>query len=91
MGTGFLVAFLAAAIIGSPDFGSVTVVGHADRRERHRSALAAKRAEAVRDALIARGVASDRLRTQATNQDERKCPRGRDCDRRRVVFHINRD
>jgi OOP family OmpA-OmpF porin len=81
---------LAIAIIANPAVGAVTVVGHADRRERHASKLAAKRAEAVRDGLAARGVPRDRLRTQAAVRDPVACARGVDCARirRRVEFQF---
>ena len=81
---------LAAAIIANPGVGAVTVVGHADRRERHASKLAAKRAEAVRDGLVARGVSRERLRTQAAVRDPIACARDVDCARirRRVEFQF---
>lgn len=81
---------LAAAIIANPRVGTVTVVGHADRRERHASKLAAKRAEGVRDGLVARGVSRERLRTQAAVRDVIACARGVDCARirRRVEFQF---
>jgi outer membrane protein OmpA-like peptidoglycan-associated protein len=81
---------LAAAIIENPGLGTVTVVGHADRRERHASKLAAKRAAAVRDALAARGVSRERLRTQAAVRDPVACARDVDCARirRRVEFQF---
>jgi outer membrane protein OmpA-like peptidoglycan-associated protein len=81
---------LAVAIIENPRLGMVTVVGHADRRERHASKLAIKRAGAVRDALAARGVSSERLRTQAAVRDVIACARGVDCARirRRVEFQF---
>jgi outer membrane protein OmpA-like peptidoglycan-associated protein len=81
---------LAAAIIANPEIGSVTIVGHADRREHHARQLATKRAEAVRAGLTARAVPYQRLRTQTAAPDDRPCMRGVDCARihRRVEFQF---
>jgi outer membrane protein OmpA-like peptidoglycan-associated protein len=81
---------LAVALIANPNVGTVTIVGHADRRERHARELAAKRAEAVRQGLTARAVPWQRLRTQAAIREERVCARGADCarTRRQVEFQF---
>jgi outer membrane protein OmpA-like peptidoglycan-associated protein len=81
---------LAAGLIANPAVGTVTIVGHADRRERHARALAAKRAEVVRAGLTARTVPWQRLRTQTVAPDDRPCMRGVDCARihRRVEFQF---
>lgn len=49
---------LARTLLANPQL-TVDVVGHVDDRER--VALAAQRAQAVRDALVSRGVAAERL------------------------------
>ncbi len=53
---------IAAALAGNPQIRRVELQGHGDRQEPAR--LAGARAEAVRAALIARGVAADRLQAR---------------------------
>jgi outer membrane protein OmpA-like peptidoglycan-associated protein len=52
---------LAAAVVGDPDLQLVALVGQASSRERHAVSIAATRARAVADALVARGVERARL------------------------------
>lgn len=52
---------IAATIVGNPQITRVRVDGHADRGEPRAERLARARAEAVRDWLIAHGVAASRL------------------------------
>lgn len=52
---------VAATISGNPELELIGIVGHADTRERDAHALARRRAEAVRDALVAHGVDAARL------------------------------
>lgn len=52
---------LAATLTGNPRIERVLVVGHAGVRERRAATLGLARAEATRDALVARGVAAERL------------------------------
>ena len=65
--------------------GSIQVVGHADHNERRAAALARKRAKAVREALIARGVPAERLVASGEGDTH---PRGSDAENRRVEFAL---
>lgn len=56
-----IVEALAATLTGNPQIDRVALVGHATPRERGASTLALRRAEAVRDAVVALGVARERL------------------------------
>ena len=73
--------------------GTLTVAGHTDAsgQPEHNRSLSLARAGAVRDALVARGLAADRMRVEghgadqpvATNEDEA----GRALNRR-IEFHV---
>jgi len=65
-----IVEALAATLLGNPQIERVALVGHATPRERGASTLGLRRAEAVRDAVVARGVASERLEPQAAPPTE---------------------
>jgi len=72
-----LIEALAATLLGNPQIERVALVGQATPDERRASTLGLRRAEAVRDAVVARGVASERLEvrsaepTQAATGDPR--------------------
>jgi outer membrane protein OmpA-like peptidoglycan-associated protein len=61
---------LAATLRGNPQIERVLVRGHAGARERHAATLGLARAEATRDALVARGVSSDRLAVEGHAPEE---------------------
>ena len=70
----------------------IVLVGHVDAAEARSSkwrALALRRAEAVRDALVAQGVPPPRIETR-TAGDERE-PKARGARRRAVVFELDPD
>ncbi len=56
---------VAATLIGNPQLERVAIVGHAHRTERRPEALATARATAIVDALVAAGVARERLLIEA--------------------------
>jgi outer membrane protein OmpA-like peptidoglycan-associated protein len=61
---------LAATLRGNPQIERVLVRGHAGTGERRSATLGLARAEATRAALIARGVAPDRLAVEGNAPDE---------------------
>ncbi|MEM1417324.1 MAG: OmpA family protein [Myxococcota bacterium] len=82
---------VAATLQGNPQVTRVSVVGHAAQNERRAVPLSASRAAEVRRALIARGVAGDRLQLVARGNERPIDPRRnrRAYDRnRRVDFTI---
>ena len=56
-----LIDAVAATLAGNPDITRVEIHGHADSHEADPWGLSAARASAVRDALLARGIADGRL------------------------------
>ncbi|MBN8615524.1 MAG: OmpA family protein [Deltaproteobacteria bacterium] len=56
-----IVQALASTLNGNPQLERIALVGHATTRERRAATLSLRRAEAVRDAIIALGVARERL------------------------------
>ena len=64
---------VAATLIGNPGLLKIEVQGHADERgsDRHNLDLTRRRAEAVVEALVRRGVARDRLRSAGYGE---RCP-----------------
>lgn len=60
-----IVDAIAAGLSGNPQITLVAIVGETHGAERRVSGLALARADAVRDALVARDVAADRLVTEA--------------------------
>ena len=56
-----LIDAVASTLAGNPDIGRVELHGHADATEPDPWGLSAARASVVRDALVARGIASERL------------------------------
>lgn len=78
---------LVQTMLGNPQITLVAVVGSAEPRERRREALAHARAEAVRTALVARGVPSDRLVAEVSLEPSNPA-RGEPETWRRVTFSI---
>ncbi len=82
---------IAATLQGNPQITSVVIEGHAARNERGGWALSAARAEAVRDALVSRGVSASRLQTRPFGSTQPVDPRN-EADaherNRRVEFEI---
>ena len=82
-----------ALIKGNPD-AQITVEGHTDSTgtRDHNMVLSQQRAEAVKGALTARGVAADRIKTVGVGPDrpvaDNKTPEGR-ADNRRVEIVID--
>lgn len=82
-----------ALIKGNPD-AQITVEGHTDSTgsRDHNMVLSQQRAEAVKGALVARGVAADRIQTQGVGPDrpvaDNKTAEGR-ADNRRVEIIVN--
>lgn len=76
-----------ALIKGNPD-SNITVEGHTDSQgqRQYNMDLAKKRADAVRDQLVARGVASDRIKAVGVGPDrpiaDNKTAEGRANNRR---------
>ena len=76
-----------ALIKGNPD-ANITVEGHTDSQgqRQYNMDLAQKRAEAVRDQLVARGVAADRIKAVGVGPDrpvaDNKSAEGRANNRR---------
>ena len=76
-----------ALIKGNPD-ANITVEGHTDSQgqRQYNMDLSQKRADAVRDQLVARGVAADRIKTVGVGPDrpvaDNKSPEGRANNRR---------
>jgi outer membrane protein OmpA-like peptidoglycan-associated protein len=76
-----------ALIKGNPD-ANITVEGHTDSQgqRQYNMDLAQKRADAVRDQIVARGVAADRIKTVGVGPDrpiaDNKSPEGRANNRR---------
>lgn len=69
-----VLAAIAAVLVGTPQIELVEVKGFVDGGpERKRRALAQARAEAVRDALVAKGVASERLTIEAHDDPAKPC------------------
>jgi outer membrane protein OmpA-like peptidoglycan-associated protein len=56
-----LIDAIAATLRGKPDLVKIEIGGHADGRETEAWGLSARRAAAVRAALVARGIGADRL------------------------------
>lgn len=56
---------IAATMNGNPQITLIAVIGQTEAHERQREALALRRAEAVLEALVARGVPRDRLVAEA--------------------------
>ena len=77
---------VAAVLRDYPHIELLEVEGHAAMEERGATRLASRRAEAVRQALLARGVAPSRLRAQGYGTtrplDTNATPRGRERNRR---------
>lgn len=83
---------VAALLAAHPELHLIEVSGHTDDREPGgRGPLAQRRAEAVRDALVAAGVAPERLAVRAYGAehplDDNEDPEGRAANRR-VEFQI---
>jgi outer membrane protein OmpA-like peptidoglycan-associated protein len=78
---------LAATFLANPEIELTAVLGHAAPTERAGEALARARAEAVRDALVARGVAPERLLVEVALEVEDPADAAR---ARAVTFEIRR-
>ncbi len=83
-----------AAVLGArPDIRRVSIEGHTDDRgsDEHNQDLSTRRAEAVREYLVTRGIAAERLTSQGFGEarpiDSNRTPRGRAANRR-VEFVI---
>lgn len=82
-----IVDAIAATLVGNPGI-YVAVEGHAHTAERGSGSLSRRRAEVVRDALLARGVSAGRL-TVTSHGTSR--PLGNAEQNRRVTFHVTRN
>ncbi|MCB9629842.1 MAG: OmpA family protein [Sandaracinaceae bacterium] len=82
------------AVLQSHLEARVGVHGHADRSEAERLPLSERRARAVHDALVARGIAPERLSVRGHGSDEPYRP-GRSAtaqrDNRRVEFEVEHE
>ena len=85
---------VADALIKSNPDAQITVEGHTDStgQRDHNMTLSTERAEAVKSALVARGVAADRVKTVGVGPDrpiaDNKSPEGR-ADNRRVEIIVD--
>jgi outer membrane protein OmpA-like peptidoglycan-associated protein len=88
-----IVEAIAATLAGNPEIAKVEIGGHASRDEGDVWGLSAHRAAAVRDALVARGIAGSRIvvvpygATQPVGGADKDADNGVDKDRR-VEFAI---
>lgn len=84
---------IAALLADYPEIAVLHLIGHADRHERAPERLAARRADAVFDALVALGVEPTRLRVESRGAaeplDESRSETGR-AHNRRVGFELER-
>ncbi|MBK7772549.1 MAG: OmpA family protein [Sandaracinaceae bacterium] len=84
---------LAAVIASRPDIRRVSIEGHTDSRGRdqHNLRLSQQRAHAVREYLVAQGIAGDRLASQGFGEERpvesNNTPAGQAANRR-VEFVI---
>jgi outer membrane protein OmpA-like peptidoglycan-associated protein len=80
---------VASVMADYPRFTAIALTGHADPGERDPAGLSRRRAEAVRDELVARGVEAERLRVEARGDAEALETGGDDPARnRRVTFRL---
>lgn len=87
---------IGALIRDNPQLGSVSIEGHTDDRgsASFNERLSQARAEAVRDALVERGVEPERLHAAGFGERRPLVPNDSDAGRtqnRRVEFHISKD
>lgn len=82
---------VARVLLDHPEIAVLELEGHASNEERNAADLGARRASAVRQALLRRGVPSTRLRTRSYGADQPMDSNATDAGRRRnrrVGFHL---
>lgn len=82
-----IVDAIAATLVGNPGI-HVAVEGHAHTGERGAGSISRRRAEVVRDALVARGVGVARMSVTSHGTSR---PLGNAEQNRRVTFHVTRN
>lgn len=92
-----MLAAVAQVLKEHPELGVVRIEGHTDATgsPSYNSQLARRRAVAVREALVSRGVAPDRLELVAVGPKQpiadNRAPEGRTKNRRVVFYHAGAD